>query len=133
MTTTSRHISAWIARPAAEVYEFARRPSNLPSWAAGLGTSVEEVDGRWVADSPMGHVVVSFAPPNDFGVLDHDVTLPSGETVSNPMRVVPDDGGSEVVFTLRRRPGMSDDDFARDAAAVAADLATLKALLERPA
>jgi hypothetical protein len=32
--------------------------------------------------------------------LDHDVTLPSGETLSNPMRVVPNGTGSEVVFTL---------------------------------
>ena len=130
MTTTSRHISAWIARPADEVYDYARRPANLPSWAAGLGSEVEEVDGRWVADSPMGRVVVAFAPPNDFGVLDHDVTLPSGETVHNPMRVVPDADGSEVVFTVRRRPGVSDEDFARDAAAVTADLATLKGILE---
>jgi hypothetical protein len=37
----------------------------------------------------------------------------------------------EVVFTLRRRPEMSDDDYAADGAAVAADLATLKRILER--
>ena len=36
----------------------------------------------------------------------------------------------EVVFTLRKRPGMTDDDFERDAAAVAQDLTTLKSLLE---
>jgi hypothetical protein len=35
-----------------------------------------------------------------------------------------------VVFTVRRRPGMSDEDFDRDADAVAADLALLKRLLE---
>jgi hypothetical protein len=130
MTAVSRHISIWIDRPADEVYDYARHPANLPAWAAGLGSSVEEVDGAWVADSPMGRVVVAFAPRNDFGVLDHDLTLPSGETVHNPMRVIPAAPGSEVVFTLRRRPGVSDDDFTRDAAAVTADLATLKRLLE---
>jgi hypothetical protein len=36
----------------------------------------------------------------------------------------------EVVFTLRRQPSMTDDEFARDRAAVEADLASLKALLE---
>jgi hypothetical protein len=38
----------------------------------------------------MGRVTVTFAPRNDFGVLDHDVTLPSGETVYNPLRVISD-------------------------------------------
>jgi hypothetical protein len=70
------------------------------------------------------------APRNDFGVLDHDVTLPTGETVHNPVRVIGDGDGCEVVFTLRQRSDMTDEDFERDADAVARDLATLKALLE---
>jgi hypothetical protein len=44
--------------------------------------------------------------------------------------VVADGNGSEVVFTLRRRPGMTDEEFARDADLVAADLARLRQLLE---
>jgi hypothetical protein len=63
-------------------------------------------------------------------VLDHDVTLPTGETIHNPLRVIPDGDACEVVFTLRRRPGMSADDVDRDAEAVAKDLAALKELLE---
>jgi hypothetical protein len=63
-------------------------------------------------------------------VLDHDVTLPSGETVHNPMRVLANGDGSEVVFTLYRRPAVSDAEYEADAAAVAADLERLKALLE---
>jgi hypothetical protein len=73
---------------------------------------------------------MTFAPRNDFGVLDHDVTLPSGETVYNPLRVIRDGAGCEVVFTLRKGPEMSEESFERDADAVAKDLATLKALLE---
>lgn len=130
MTSESRHISTRIDRPAAEVYDYAADPTNLPAWAHGLGTSVERVDGQWTVESPVGRVTLAFAPPNDFGVLDHDVTLPTGETFSNPMRVIADGTGCEVVFTLRRQPGMSDDDFARDADAVAGDLAALKQVLE---
>ena len=48
----------------------------------------------------------------------------------NPLRVMVNGAGCEVVFTLRRRPGMSEEDFDRDANAVARDLATLKALVE---
>ncbi len=130
VTLVSKHISIAIDRPAHEVYEYASNPAHLPDWAAGLGSSVQRIGGQWVADSPMGQVVVAFAEHNEYGVLDHEVTLPSGETVYNPMRVIPDRDGCEVVFTLRRREGMTDEDFARDADAVSADLATLKRLLE---
>jgi hypothetical protein len=46
------------------------------------------------------------------------------------MRVIADGGVCEVVFTVRRRQGMSDEDFVRDGDAVAADLALLKRVLE---
>ncbi len=127
----SRHIGVSIDRPADEVYDYVSSPANLPAWAAGLGASVERLDDRWVATSPMGPVVVAFAERNEHGILDHDVTLRSGETVHNPMRVVADGSGCEVVFTLRRRQGMSAEDFERDADAVVADLAALKQILER--
>ena len=127
----SRHLSVHIDRPAAEVYRYAADPAHLPEWAAGLAGGIAQVDGEWVADSPMGRVVVRFAPDNPFGVLDHDVVLPDGTTVTNPLRVLADGEGSEVVFTLRRQPGVDDAAFEADAAAVAADLATLTRVLER--
>lgn len=129
-----QHISVTIGRPPAEVYEFASDPRNLPLWAAGLARSeVRKEGGSWVADSPFGKVRVRFAPPNPFGVMDHDVTLESGVTSHNPMRVVPNGEGSEFTFTLIRQPGMSDQRFAEDKAAVEKDLMTLKRLLERDA
>ena len=131
MGSRSRHIGIGIDRPAGEVYAVAADPLNLPRWAAGLAGAAVEHDGeRWFTDSPMGRVTFSFVPRNDFGVLDHDVTLPSGETVHNPLRVIGDGDGCEVVFTLRQRPGMSEADFRRDAEAVEKDLAALKSLVE---
>ncbi|MGP3989747.1 SRPBCC family protein [Streptomyces sp. 3N207] len=127
----SRHLSVRIDRTVDDVYAYASDPANVPSWARGLGSSIETIDAQWVAESsPMGRVVVTFAPRNELGVLDHDVTLPSGETIYNPVRVIADGTGSEVVFTLRRQPEMSDVEFERDAGLVAADLARLKELLE---
>ena len=128
----SVHVTTTINRPAAEVYEYAADPTNLSNWAAGLAHQpVEHIDGQWVVDSPLGRVVVAFVPPNDFGVLDHDVTLPSGETVTNPMRVIANEHGCDVMFTVRRRPGMDDAEFASDVEAVTRDLATLRSLLDR--
>jgi hypothetical protein len=131
---TSRHVSVWIDAAPEAVYEFAADPHEWRQWAAGLaaGGLRQTADG-WVADSPMGQVTVEFSPPNEFGVLDHVVTLPSGEAVYNPLRVIPGGLGEarcEVLFTVRRRPGMTDADLDADAAAVAADLATLRRLLE---
>jgi hypothetical protein len=130
----SRHVSVWIEADPEAVYEFAAEPQTWSRWAAGLaeGGLRQTADG-WVADSPMGHVTVEFAPPNQFGVLDHVVRLPSGEAVYNPLRVIRGGVGEarcEVVFTVRRRAGMTDAEFAADAAAVAADLDTLRQLLE---
>jgi uncharacterized protein YndB with AHSA1/START domain len=126
-----RHISIYIARRPAEVYEFASDPRNLPRWAAGLARAEVRRDGdEWVADAPFGKVRVRFVEPNAFGVMDHDVKLESGVTVRNPMRVVANGAGSELVFTLIRQPGMSDEQLARDGEAVESDLRTLKGVLE---
>jgi hypothetical protein len=130
----SRHVSIWIDVAPEVVYEFAADPRTWPQWAAGLaeGGLRQDADG-WVADSPMGTVTVEFAPPNPFGVLDHVVGMPSGERVYNPLRVVPGGVGEaacEVVFSIRRRPGMTEDEFEADAAAVATDLATLARLVQ---
>jgi len=131
MASRSQHISIGIDRPASEVYAFAADPGNLPSWAAGLAGSRVESDGeQWFTDSPMGRVTFTFASRNELGVLDHEVRLPSGELVYNPLRVIRDGDHCEVVFTLRQRPGMTDAEFATDADAVARDLDTLKSLLE---
>jgi hypothetical protein len=127
----ARHLSVSINRSAEDVYEFASDPRNLPRWATGLGGSIRMVDGEWMADAPMGKVTIRFAERNRFGILDHDVTLESGETFHNPMRVIPGGSGCEVVFTLFRQPGTTDEKFEEDARWVAKDLGILRDLLER--
>ena len=126
-----RHVSVSIARPPGEVYAFAANPENLTRWAQGLASALQREGDSWIATSPMGRVSIRFAEPNAHGVLDHDVTLPSGETIHNPMRVLPNASGSEVVFTIFRRQGVSDGQFEADAGAVTRDLVALKTLLER--
>jgi hypothetical protein len=126
-----RHISVTINRPATEVYEFASNPDNLPKWATGLGGSIRKVNGEWTADTPMGKAKIRFAEKNQFGILDHDVILESGVTFHNPMRVVPNGRSSEVIFTLFRQPGMSDEQFSEDAKWVEKDLTILRNLLEK--
>jgi len=131
MTYPIRQISVSIERTAAEVYRFVANPENLPKWAGGLSQSTLEKEGdHWVADSPMGKVKVKFAETNAFGVLDHDVTLPDGEVNHNPLRVVPNQQGCEITFTLFHLPRMSEAEFEADAQQIEKDLKKLKSILE---
>ncbi|WP_230671637.1 SRPBCC family protein [Rathayibacter sp. Leaf248] len=132
MIHESRPVGIVIDAPADEVYSFIVDPSNLPLWAAGLAESdVEEVDGRWFADSPMGRVEVVFAPRNPFGVADHRVINAEGRVFDNPLRVLANGDGAEVAFTVRRYEGMTLEQWDEDCGRVAADLETLRGLLER--
>jgi hypothetical protein len=63
------------------------------------------------------------------GVLDHDVELPGG-IFHNPMRVIPNGAGSEVLFTVVQFPGISDEQFEADLNTVRADLNKLRTVLE---
>ena len=126
----SRHVSRVIAATPQAVYAFAADVDNLPRWAAGLAQADVQRDGdELLVDSPMGQVRVRFVERNTLGVLDHDVTLPSGTVVANPLRVVPHPDGSEIIFTVRQIE-LTDEEFERDVALVAADLDRLAALVE---
>jgi hypothetical protein len=129
-TFKSQHVSVSINRSPDQVYAFVSNPENLPKWAAGLSGSIKKIGGDWIGESPMGSVKIKFADANRFGILDHHVTLPSGESVYNPMRVFPNHTGSELIFTVYQRPEMSDEMFAEDTRAVTRDLKSLKALLD---
>lgn len=125
-------LTASIDRDWREVYDFASVPENFQRWAAGLGRRFERgKNGDWIAEDPEGRPIrIRFSAPNEFGVLDHVVTL-DGREFHNAVRVVPNGTGADVMFTLLRMPGVGDEAFAADAAAVRRDLSTLKTLLER--
>jgi hypothetical protein len=130
MPAESKQISASIDRSAADVYRYASDPANVPAWAPGSAAPWRTSTGTGSWETPAGRAGFAFAERNEFGVLNHELTLPSGDVIDNPMRVVPNGDGCEVVFTLRRLPDMSDEDFERDAGLVQADLTRLKQLME---
>ena len=69
----SRTLTVAIARPPADVYEFASNPANLPRWATAFCKSVRQQAGAWIMETPQGPVKIRFVPRNDLGVLDHYV------------------------------------------------------------
>lgn len=129
--STARIVHRTIQRDWRAVYAFAAQPENMPLWASGLAAGLTRDGEDWIADGgPIGNVRVRFAPPNDFGVIDHRVMLPDGLVVDNALRVVPNGDGAEVMFTLLRQPDMDDAAFEKDAAHIARDLETLKRVME---
>ncbi|WP_439618939.1 SRPBCC family protein [Shinella sp.] len=131
-TMPARIIHRTIQRDWRTVYAFAAKPENMPLWASGLASGLTRNGDDWIADGgPIGNVRVRFAPPNDFGVVDHTVTLPNGLVVENALRIVPNGDGCEVMFTLLRQPDMDDAAFESDAAHVTRDLEALAKLMKQ--
>ena len=131
MLREGRTLSVSIGRKAGEVYAFVRDVRNLPRWAKGLCKGVRQVAGRWMVETPEGEAGFRFVEENEFGVLDHVVNVSPGVEVYVPMRVVANGEGSEVMLTVFRMEGMTDETFLRDVGMVERDLAGLKALLEQ--
>lgn len=131
--STSEVVSQAVGVSAQAAYAFASRMDNLPLWASGLAKGIDQREGKWFADSPMGEVEVAMVSANPFGVLDHDVTLPNGVRVHNAFRVTPRGEGCLFSFVVPRLAGASQESFASDIAHVRRDLATLKKLLEQRA
>ncbi|MDO1584371.1 SRPBCC family protein [Rhizobium oryzicola] len=129
MGTIIVHVT--IEKPWREVYAFAANPENMALWASGLGRGLVREDDHWLADGgPLGTIQVTFAPANDFGVIDHIVSMPSGLNVHNAFRIVPNGDGAEAIFMVTRLPDMSEEQFSQDAAHVLSDLTSLKRILE---
>jgi hypothetical protein len=128
----SRTLCISIDRNWKEVYDAVWRPEDFPKWASGLSQSSLARDGEaWRAEGPEGAVRITFTGYNAFGVMDHSVELGDGASIYVPMRIVRNGDGAEVLLTLFRQPGMSDEKFAADAEWVGRDLLALKALVAR--
>jgi hypothetical protein len=112
------------------VYEYASQMTNLPQWASGLSSGIAQRGDQWITQSPMGEVTVAMAAKNEFGVMDHDVTLPDGTRVHNAFRVTPAGSGSLLAFVVLRMPGTSQEAFEADVAHVRKDLKMLRQVLE---
>jgi hypothetical protein len=127
----SRSLSISIDRDPRTVYEFVSNLENLPKWASKAFQSIKYVEGEWIAETPQGSAKVSLTHRNDFGVLDHHVSLSSlGVEVYIPMRVVQNGVGSEVIFTLFHTTHMTEEQFAQDMRMVEQDLKNLKNIIE---
>ncbi|MCP3032153.1 SRPBCC family protein [Halobacillus sp. A1] len=126
----AKTVSVTINRPMQEVYRFVHEPMNLPAWAKSFCLSVAKKGDDWIVETEDGRAKIRFVEDNPHGVLDHYVTVGAGAELLNPMRVIHNGPGCEVMFTLFRLPEISEENFMLDAAMIATDLQLLKETLE---
>jgi hypothetical protein len=112
------------------VIAFLADMENWKTWAPWVQSVARLSHGHWRLESKDGPMTVRFAEPNSLGVLDHEVTLASGVTVFNAMRVVPNGTGSELTMVVTQHPQMSREQFEQDVQAVTDDFARLKVAAE---
>jgi hypothetical protein len=129
-TCIAAAITISIDRPWQDVYDAIWRPEAFPAWAAGLSRAKLVPDGEsWIGETPTGRIHIRFTGHNPFGIMDHWVDTGTGPEIYVPLRVVANGNGAEVTMTLFHLPHMTAAECATDAAAMAADLRTLRALL----
>jgi hypothetical protein len=133
MIYASETLAIAIDKPFKPAYDYISDPANFPKWAASFCQAIALVDGKWVAETPIGKLAIRFVERNDYGVLDHYVAIPAGPELLNPMRLVPNRSGCVLTFTLFQPGHMSDAEFREDKGMVLKDLETLKAVLEKSA
>ena len=131
MTYLVKTISISINQPADKVYEYTSNPENFPIWVEFIKSMTKESENLWLAETDLGNIKIQFVPKNEFGIIDHLVTLPDSSTVNNPMRVIENGKGSELVFTLFWMPNRTDEEFKQDAKLVENDLTKIKTILEK--
>jgi hypothetical protein len=123
------HLS--IDAPPEDVVAFLSDLENWKTWAPWITSVTRDSSGAWVVGTDDGGMTFRFGEPNTLGVLDHDVTLASGVTVHNALRVVPNGTGSELAMVLLEWPHMASGDFERDVSAVNADFDKIKHVIEK--
>lgn len=128
MTMRSDTQATTIPASYAEAFEFLANPENLPRWAVGFARGIRREGDNWIVQTAQGEIPVRYVADMERGTIDfHMSVAPDIEMVAYS-RVVPNATGAEYVFTQFQGPGMSDEVFAGQRAALAEELAILPIL-----
>jgi hypothetical protein len=122
------HVS--ILAPPPQVFDFLADVNNWKTWAPWVRGVLKSSGSDWTLDTEAGTMQLRFVESNSLGVLDHTVTLASGVSIYNAMRVSANGSGSELLMVVLQTPPASSEDFTRDVQAVREDFARIKKVLE---
>jgi hypothetical protein len=113
---------------AEEAFAFLAEPENLPRWAVGFARGIRREGDEWIVQTAQGEMRVRVLADAANGTIDFHMSVAPGLEAVAYSRVVPNDAGAEYVFTQFQLPGMADEVFAAQRAALAEELAILPIL-----
>lgn len=119
-----------IDAPLDDVFAFISELENLPKWATGFCRSIRREGDRWTATTSQGEVAVEVVSDAKLGVVDFHISPAPDVRIVAASRVIPNDRGSEYIFTQLQQPGMSDAIFEQQRHALDEELVLLKQILE---
>jgi hypothetical protein len=122
-----------ILAPRGKVFEFVRRPENLPHWAHAF---VSAGDGRARLDTPGGavDVVMSVSAEAETGVVDWKLSFPDGSVGLAQSRVTETPRGTSIYSFVLHAPPVAleriEGALEAQRALLRSELMTLKSLME---
>jgi hypothetical protein len=111
-----------------EAFAFLAEPENLPRWAVGFARSIRREGDDWIVQTAQGEMPIRVVADAVRGTIDFQMRVAPGLEAVAYSRVVPNDSGAEYVFTQIQMPGMTDEVFAAQRAALTEELAILPIL-----
>ena len=111
-----------------EAFAFLAEPENLPRWAVGFARGIRREGDDWIVQTAQGEMPIRVVADALRGTIDFQMLVaPEFEAVAYS-RVLPNGSGAEYAFTQFQLPGMADEVFAAQRAALAEELAILPIL-----
>ena len=121
----SHTISIFIDRKPDQVFDL------LLDWPSRISENAKKQDdGWWSFETTRGPAKLRFKENKEFGILDHQF-VDEEATWDVPMRVVPNDQGSELMITLFQSPSFSDELFSQRMDEMQQVMEAIKATMEK--
>jgi len=117
------------ARPAA-VLDLLADARRLPDWAPAFASAVEPDGPDWIIYSDGAPLRIRMHVCRDHGTVD--LLRPADPRRGARLRVLPNENGSELVFTLIFPVGAASDVIARQMTTVESELCAVRDLCEAP-
>lgn len=112
------------------VLNFIADGANLPRWAIGFAKAATPKGGAWVVTTGQGEVLTTIEVDGAVGTVDFHMDMGDAGKAVAFARVLPNETGSEFLFTQFQGPAVVDDIFEQLVATVGHELTVLKGLLE---
>jgi uncharacterized protein YndB with AHSA1/START domain len=117
-----------IAAPPETVLELLSDARRLPDWAPAFALAVEPTGQDWLIDSGAGQFRLRVRVSPEHGTID--LLRPNDPSRGARMRVLSNEDGSEVLFTLIFPAGADNKSIAQQMTTVEAELRTVRDLCE---